>query len=33
MRTNVEYLSCGEIEALGFKSSDMKYDDRNVVTE
>ena len=32
MHTNVEYLSCGEVEALGyFQLSDMRYDDRNVV--
>ena len=31
--TNVEYLSCGEVETLGyFQLSDMKYDNRNVVT-
>ena len=31
MHTNVEYLSCGEVEALGyFQLSDMRYDDRNV---
>ena len=34
MHTNVEYLSCGEVEALGyFQLSDKKYDDRNVVTK
>ena len=34
MHTNVEYLSCREVEALGyFQLSDMRYDDRNVVTE
>ena len=34
MHTNVEYLSCGKVEALGyFQLSDMGYDDRNVVTE
>ena len=34
MHTNVAYLSCGEVEALGyFQSSNMRYDDRNVVTE
>ena len=34
MHTNVEYLSCGEVEALGcFQLSDMRYDDRNMVTE
>ena len=34
MHTNVEYLSCSEVEALGyFQLSDMRYDDRNVVTE
>ena len=32
--TNVEYLNYGEVEALGyFQLSDMRYDDRNVVTE
>ena len=30
---NVEYLSCGEVETVGyFQLSDMKYDNRNVVT-
>ena len=34
MHTNVEYLSCGEVEALGyFQLLDMRYDDRNVVIE
>ena len=34
MRTNVEYLSCDEFEALGyFQLSDMRYDNWNVVTE
>ena len=34
MHTNVEYLSCGEVEAWGyFHLSDMRFDDRNVVTE
>ena len=35
MHTNVEYLSCGEVEALGylFQLSDMTYDDGNMVTE
>ena len=34
MQTNIEYLSCGKVEALGyFQLSDMRYDDRNVVTE
>ena len=34
MVTNVECLSCGEVEALGyFQLSDMKYDERNVVTK
>ena len=34
MHTNLEYLSCGKVEAFGyFSSSDMRYDDRNVVTE
>ena len=34
MHTNVENLSWGEVEALGyFQLSDMRYDDTNVVTE
>ena len=34
MHTNAEYLSCSEVEALRyFQLSDMRYDDRNVVTE
>ena len=34
MHTNVENLSCGEVEAFGyFQLLDMKYDERNVVTE
>ena len=34
MDTNVECLSCGEVEALGyFQLLDMGYDDRNAVTE
>ena len=34
MHTNVEHLSCGEVEALGyFQLLDMRYDDNNVVTE
>ena len=34
MHTNVEYLSCCRVQALGyFQLSDMRYDDRNVVTE
>ena len=34
MQTNVEYLSWGEVEAVGyFQLSDMRYDGRNVVTE
>ena len=34
MHTNVEYLSCGEVEAFGhFQLSYIRYDDRNVVTE
>ena len=34
MLTNVKYLSYGEVEFLGyFQLSDMRYDDRNVVTE
>ena len=34
MHTNVEYLSCGEVEALGyFQLSDVRHDDRNTVTE
>ena len=33
MHTNVEYLSCGEVEALGyFQLLEMRYNDRNVVT-
>ena len=34
MHTNVESLSCGKVEALGcFQLSDVRCDDRNVVTE
>ena len=34
MRTNTEYLSCDEVEALGyFQLSDMKCDDENVAIE
>ena len=34
MHANVEYLSCGEVEASGcFQLSDMRCDDRNVVTK
>ena len=34
MHTNVEYLSCGKVEALRyFQLSDMRYDDRNAGTE
>ena len=34
MHTNFEYLSWGEVEALGyFQLSDMRYDNRNVVTK
>ena len=34
MHTNVEYLSCGEVEASGyFQLSGMKYNDSNVVTK
>ena len=34
MHTNVEYLSCGKVEALGyFQLVDMKYNDRNVVAK
>ena len=34
MPTNIEYLSCGEVEALVyFQSSDMRYHNRNMVTE
>ena len=34
MHTNVEYLSCGEVEALGyFQLLGMRYDNRNMVTE
>ena len=32
--TNVEYLSCGEVEAFGyFQLLDMRHDTRNMVTE
>ena len=34
MHTNVEYLSCGKVEALRyFQLSDMRYGDRNAGTE
>ena len=34
MHANVEYLSCGEVEVLGyFQLSDIIYNDRNVVTK
>ena len=34
IHTDVEYLSCGEVEALEyFQLLDARYDDRNVVTE
>ena len=34
MDTNVEYWSCGKVEALGyFQLLDMRYNDRNMVTE
>ena len=34
MHTNIEYLSYGEVETLEyFQLSDMRYDDRNVVSE
>ena len=34
MDANVEYLSCGEVETLGyFQFTGMKYNDRNAVTE
>ena len=34
MQMNVEYLSCGKVEALGyFEISHMKYNDRKVVTK
>ena len=34
MYTNVEYLSCREVEALGyFQLSNMRYDDKNMVIE
>ena len=34
MHTNVEYLSCGEIETFGyFQLLDMRYDGRNMVTK
>ena len=32
MYTNLEYLSCDEVEVLGyFQLMDMRYDDRNMV--
>ena len=34
MDTNVDCLSCCEVEAFGyFQLSNMRYDDRNAVTE
>ena len=34
MNTNMECLSCGEVEALGrFQLSDMRHSDRNVAPE
>ena len=34
MHTNVEYLSCDKVEALGyFQLLDLRYCDRNVVIE
>ena len=34
MHTNFEYLSCGEVETLGYlRLSNMRYDERTVVTE
>ena len=34
MDTNIEYLSCSKVGALGyFQLSDMRYNNRNVVTE
>ena len=34
MQTNVECLSCGQVEALGyFQLWDIRYDDSNVVNE
>ena len=34
MYNKVEYLSCGEVEALRFfQIPDMRYNDRNVLTE
>ena len=34
MHTNVEYLSCGKVEALGYlQLLNMRCDERNVVTE
>ena len=34
MQTNVEYLSRGKVEALGyFQLSNIRYNDWNVVTE
>ena len=34
MQKNVQYLSCDKVEALGyFQLPDMRYHDRNMVTE
>ena len=34
MHANIVYLNCGEVEVLGyFQLSDMRQDDRNVITE
>ena len=34
METNIECLSCGEVEDLGyFQLSDMRYNNRNAITE
>ena len=34
MHANVDYLKCGEVEALGdFQLLDMRYDDKSVITE
>ena len=34
MQKNIQYLSCNKVEALGyFQLPDMRYNDRNMVTE
>ena len=34
MHTNIEYLSCRDVEVLdNLQLSDMRYDNRNMVTE